>query len=417
MSEKIAPISFATGSPRSIDLRPQRDVSGAQIYVDQVKPVLRAKKDLRPQTVGCISAKRILQLLEIASYPSPEEAAFVTGHEAVTLLRPGNLLPVPIITEGQQALPLQTPEGFLGEFYDDDTMVSIQDSSAKPGDIQPSVRRVRIGAVKERMAKNRLIPQEAPWNLLELATHHEDGLRPRFLNDEDSRLLTKLKIPASASDARRRPLASDYKEVEKWALLAEAGALTEPHQDSHGYNTFITVNAGRIGFGWLSRPTPADRAAWCANPHHYTTTIQPSAENAHPPSLWRYVVLIPGQTIYFPSGTVHFVFRLPSDGPSLAFGGHTLRCSTLVPWVRAMVEEQFTRSAVTNEELTAAAKGHLARVEGFVRKSVERARREGAGVGEARDGGEREEKALLRWGGRREVEEFLRLKAIFEEKF
>ncbi|KAF2765975.1 hypothetical protein EJ03DRAFT_261772, partial [Teratosphaeria nubilosa] len=53
-----------------------------------------------------------------------------------------------------------------------------------------------------------------------------------------------------------------WKEVEKWALVAQGGALTEPHQDSHGYSTYITVNQGLVGYGWLARPTAEERAAW-----------------------------------------------------------------------------------------------------------------------------------------------------------
>lgn len=39
----------------------------------------------------------------------------------------------------------------------------------------------------------------------------------------------------------------------------------------------------------------------------------------------RYVVLRPGQTIYFEAGTIHFVFRLIQQ--TLLVGGHVLRWS------------------------------------------------------------------------------------------
>jgi hypothetical protein len=164
-------------------------------------------------------------------------------------------------------------------------------------------------------------------------------------------------------------------------LLAEAGANTVPHQDSHGYSTYITANQGRIGFGWLSYPTAEERKSWTKDPASI------------PGDRYRYVVLNPGQTVYFPAGTVHFVFRLPSAGHTLAFGGHVLRCSNIVHWIRTMLEERSNPS-ITNEDLTSSAPGYLNRVEKFVLQAQKNG-------------------ALEKWGGAEEVEEFLRLKEEF----
>lgn len=174
--------------------------------------------------------------------------------------------------------------------------------------------------------------------------------------------------------------------MEKWALVAEAGALTEPHQDSHGYGTFITVNQGRIGFGWLLQATEADHEAWCQDPLNYI--------GGH----WRYVVMSPGETVYFPAGTVHFVFRLPSDGHTLAFGGHVLRNSTIDQWVKAMLDEQRTDSLVTNEDLSDVASCYLKTVQRYVTQ----AQKAGAG-------------AMAKWGGQEVIREFLMRKNTFEQ--
>lgn len=115
-----------------------------------------------------------------------------------------------------------------------------------------------------------------------------------------------------------------------------------------------------------------------------------------PGDRFRYVVVKPGQTVYFPAGTVHFVFRLPSAGPTLAFGGHVLRCSNIVHWVKTLLEEQ-ANPQVTNEDLTTSAPGYLDRVEKFVKQ--------------AKANG-----SVDKWGGTEAVAEFLRLKAKFMSK-
>jgi hypothetical protein len=316
-------------------------------------------------------------LLTNASPANDEEMLFLSGAEAADMFKPGTFHNGPILTEGQQPLPLQSAKDFLDEYYDDDTKVSIQDPSVKVG--KHSVREVTLGNVKKRILEGKT--KGRPWNYLELATHVEDGLRPMFLAGEDTRLLTKLKIEQGAESARRRSYPQGYKEVEKWALLAESGALTEPHQDSHGYSTYITVNQGKIGFGWLSYPSVADRKTWIESPESIRG------------DRFRYVVLQPGQTVFFPAVTVHFVFRLPSAGHTLAFGGHVLRCSNIVHWVKTLLEEK-ANTYITNEDLTTSAPGYSNRVETFVRQAQKNG-------------------TLEKWGGAAAVEEFLRLKQEF----
>lgn len=367
-------LDSVTGQPR-----PVRDVEGDSIYVQHMMTILEAQSTSKINDTAKEQSVTMKALLARATYARDDEALFLTASEAMDRLAPGEFWNNVMITADQQPLPLQTIEQFLREFYEEDALVWIQDCSAKSGKQAPSIRQVPIKAVRERFAGGKL--HSKPWNLLELATHHEDGLRPGFLNNEDCRLLTKLKIPDAADHTRRKTYPVGFKEVEKWALLAQAGALTLPHQDSHGYSTYITVNVGLVGFGWLSSPTPARRADWNKNP-------QRSIEGP-----WRYVVLKPGQTVYFPAGTVHFVFRLPSAGNTLAFGGHVLRCSNIVHWVRCLLEEAQSAS-VTNEDLTDSATGYLERVERFVRQ--------------ARKTGETE-----RWGGEKSITEFLLLKAEF----
>lgn len=365
-------------SSGNAEQRPKRDRSVDEFFVEQICEGLRVQEQDKRRDMGWRQASRILDLLGLAKYPSEEEALFLTTEEASSEVGQGRFTKQIIFTTGQQRVPLQTVDQFLGEYYDDDALVWIQDPEVKPSKKAQICRQVKISQVKERFAGE---SKNKPWNLLELATHCDDGLRPAFLNTEDCRLLTKLKIPETQPEARRRTYLPGYKEVEKWALVAQAGALTEPHQDSHGYSTFITVNMGLVGFGWLCNPSKAERDAWCRNPSSFRG------------GQWRYVILKPGQTVYFPAGTVHFVFRLPATGNTLAFGGHILRCSNIVHWMRTLIEERNQKD-VTNEDLTESAPGYLARVEKF--------------VNQAKVNG-----TMDKWGGEESIEEFLRLKQEF----
>jgi hypothetical protein len=363
-------------------------------FMRNVKDWLRVTSQGKAGDYAQKQAQRILDLLKVAepaNRANAVEAMFLPPDLASAFLQKNQYFGGPIFTEGAQPLELQTISQFFDEHYGDSLEVFVQDPAKKVSMTEPHVRRVTMKDVKMRFAKGLTTK---PWNCLELATHVEDGLRPKFLNNEDCRLLTKIKFPSSGEKAGRKGYEPGWKEVEKWALVAQAGALTEPHQDSHGYSTYITVNQGILGYGWLSNPTEEERAGWNAGLNNYIG------------GRWRYVLLRPGHTVYFPAGTVHFVFRLPAAGDTLAFGGHVLRCSQIVRWIECILQEQREPN-VTNEDLSESAPGYLGRVENFVLQAL-------------REGKDGNEKSTERWGGKKEIEKFLKLKrefdAIAEEK-
>ncbi|KAK4569916.1 hypothetical protein LTR86_002885 [Recurvomyces mirabilis] len=361
---KMSKVEFTDGTFADID------------FVESLKLVL-ANKGKSSGFPGR-QAKRIMDLLNVAEPPRTGEALWlVTPDQAAKWLAPGQYFDGPIVVHGQQILPLQSIDDFLGEHFDDSIQVSIQDPSTYK---VPHVRDVTMRQVKERFSQ----PVTGnPWNLLELATHREDGLRPAFLNTSECSLLTKVKLPGSGDTASRRGFTDGWKEVEKWTLVAQAGALTEPHQDSHGYSTYISVNQGVVGFGWLSKPTAGERAGWCG--HH----------DSYIGGRWRYVILRPGMTVYFPAGTVHFVFRHPDAGNTLAFGGHVLRCSQIVRWINVLLQESAIPN-VTNEDLSLSAPGYLKSVEKFVKQALKTGQME-------------------KWGGKESIESFLEKKKEFEK--
>lgn len=379
---RVEAITNAEITGANNDIRPSNDMEGNRDFAHEVIQNLRGKINQPVMCFGDRQTERMHYLLSNAKPANNKEMSFLSGAEAAAKFKPGVFHDGPILTEGQQPLSLQSVEDFLSECYDDNAKVFVQDPSIKIASKKHFAREVKIGTVKKRLLGGKT--KGMPWNCLELATHVEDGLRPAFLSGEDTRLLTKIKLEHATGSAGRRSYPKGYKEVEKWALLAESGALTEPHQDSHGYSTYITANQGRIGFGWLSYPTAEERKTWIEDP------------SSIPGDRFRYVVLKPGQTVFFPAGTVHFVFRLASAGHTLAFGGHVLRCSTILQWVKTMLDEQSSPH-VTNEDLTSSAPGYLNRVEKFVLEAGKKG-------------------TLWKWGGAEAVNEFLRLKEKFMEK-
>jgi hypothetical protein len=87
----------------------------------------------------------------------------------------------------------------------------------------------------------------------------------------------------------------------------------------------------------LSCPTEEELQAWIAQPESYTG------------GRWRYVILEPGQTVFFGPGTIHFVFRI-RERQNLALGGHVLQWSGIQRWIEVILSE-LKNPAITNEEM------------------------------------------------------------------
>jgi hypothetical protein len=178
-------------------------------------------------------------------------------------------------------------------------------------------------------------------------------------------------------NSAERPVASrdewnQWRDVLEWVLMSEGGHNTAPHTDSHGLATWITIQEGHFGFGWLSCPTQKERDGWMANPHSFTG------------GQWRYVVLTRGQTVFFNSGTIHFVFRILGE-PTLALGGHILQWSGIKQWVR-VVMDQMKNPHITNEDMVWSAPRYIRVVAELVANRVKNGRVEELGGKTAVDG-------------------------------
>ncbi|KAK3490460.1 uncharacterized protein B0T23DRAFT_443416 [Neurospora hispaniola] len=230
-------------------------------------------------------------------------------------------------------------------------------------------------------------PAPAPNTPPNTTPSKKRGRPPSSKSHTQSPSLKKQRITAKTPEKRAERLRaspsswSEWTNVQSWSLLSQGGHHTPPHCDAFGFDTWITVQEGMVGFGWLSTAssTPeskaeafGEREKWAADPHQY-------AEGPR----WRFVILKPKQTVFFPSGTVHFVFRLKSQD-SLSVGGHVLRWNGVERWLEVVLA-QMGNGEITNEDM---GWGTVRRYVDVVGRLVARREKEG---GEKRVGEEWEE--------------------------
>ncbi|KAF1952747.1 hypothetical protein CC80DRAFT_571449 [Byssothecium circinans] len=166
---------------------------------------------------------------------------------------------------------------------------------------QPSFESMPLSNVQAVFAKN--VTSDDPLNVLDLRNPLPRSVLPYFLTGEDCQLLSRVRdvlLEGASAERCTAPITewNKWKDDEDWVLLTQGGAFTLTHQDSCGKATWLTVQEGQLGFGWMSHPSKEETRGWSADPNGFTG------------GQLRYVVLHPGQTIYFEAGTIHFVFRL-----------------------------------------------------------------------------------------------------------
>ncbi|KAH8756066.1 hypothetical protein F5883DRAFT_686224 [Diaporthe sp. PMI_573] len=286
-------------------------------------------------------------LLEKAEQPNTEsnqglvEALFCTGDEALDRVESGSP-DAPIITEGQQQFRWNKGDRPIVQLFRRmgglDKSVSIQIPSRKSTTRSCEVR--KLSEVRKRFLEQHNVDE--PWNILDLQSPLPQSILPNFLTGENCQLLLQVRNTVLMQESAERMAASlpqwnEWKNNLEWVLLSEGAHNTAPHVDSHGFATWITVQEGLFGFGWMSRPTDEEREAWMADPHSYTG------------GRWRYVVLKPGQSIFFLPGTIQFVFRVRGY-QTLALGGHILQWSGIVQWMQVVMAE-IRNPAITNEDM------------------------------------------------------------------
>lgn len=301
-----------------------------------------------PRTWGELNNQVMHDLFKRASRPVTDgsehetEAYFLTGGEAEVRLESRAILNGPIITEKQQQFRWHPQRGrpieqLFRRIGNLNKAVSVQKPSLSLQ--KPSCRTMQLSDVQSIFQESN--SSEDSINVLELRNPLPRSILPQFLTGEDCQLLSRVRDTVLEGTTEERCTASvaewnKWKDDEDWVLLAQGGAQTLTHQDSCGKATWLTVQQGRVGFGWISCPTEEERRIWSEDPNEFT--------GGKP----RYVVLCPGQTVFFDSGTIHFVFRL-AEHPTLMLGGHVLRWSRVDVWME-IVLNQLRFPNTTNED-------------------------------------------------------------------
>lgn len=368
-----APLSFLPTPMARPDVardRPMHDRMADDTYRRRAFAELREKS--RQHTVsqdshGKGTDELIYKLLEKAEQPNTDiskgvvEALFCSGDEAASLAESGSPHDAPIITEGQQQFRWSKGDRPIAQLFRRigflDKSVSVQIPSRSSTKQSYEVR--KLGEVRKRF-----LTQDStvnPWNILDLQSPLPHSM-PNFLTGENCQLLLQVRNAVLMEDSAERVVAStqewnEWKNVLDWVLLSEGGHNTAPHMDSHGFATWITAQEGSVGFGWMCCPTEEERNSWTADPHYYTG------------GRWRYIILKPGQSVFFMPGTIHFVFRV-REHQTLALGGHVLQWSDIRRWMKVVLA-QIKNSAITNEDMRRSAPKYVRAVAKLVRARVE----------------------------------------------
>ncbi|KAL8379117.1 hypothetical protein RB599_008781 [Gaeumannomyces hyphopodioides] len=368
-NDQDAPSRGSLPATSSLNGRPNRDSIRNEAYRRRVLRDMESTEH-KPNSWGSQTDELVSQILSKSRPPTGEDAYFLSGEEAAQRAELGSV-DVPIFTQGQQRFQWKGKGRPISQLFHHmenlglDRTVSVQMPSRSS--LKESSERKTLLQVRDRFLSQRSTSD--PWNLLDPQGSLPSTL-PSFLEGGNCQLLLRIRDAILMGNDAQRIAASGedwntWRNVLEWALLSEGGHNTAPHMDSHGYSTWITVQKGSISFGWMSRPNQQEKDEWIANPHGYTG------------GKWRYVILSPGHTVFFPSGTIHFVFRVQGV-QTFALGGHILQWSGIKRWLK-VVFAQLKNSEITNENMASNAPKHVQVVKRLVANRIKAGRVEEMG--------------------------------------
>jgi hypothetical protein len=267
------------------------------------------------------AARDTLSILKCAIPPSPDEAIFCGAQEAATLVDSDTVL----VVRDQQLFdwkgqPIDSLfRNWLTEWPEHKKIrVTIPDLPTSG----PPTRRRTINEVTEKIINGSSADQR--WNILDFKNIVPVPY-PDFLSSTNCQLLHSFNAISPRLVSKR---------TVNFLLLSEGGNHTPIHVDSHGLATFITIQQGEVGFGWIANATKQDRL-----------DIHKDALSDSLKRKARYIILRSGQTVFMPSGTIHFIFRRRYI-PTLATGGHILTWKTIPRWLRVMKMQKLSQEAV-----------------------------------------------------------------------
>lgn len=331
------------------------------------------QKDLKSH--GDVADRLVYSILQNCKPPSPDEAYLLSGEEAAARVEAG-ISDCPIFTQGQQQFKWDPSNRPIAELFkrmeDLNRSVSVQIPSRKA--YLQSFQKQRLCDVQKRFMESYNMDTDDPWNVLDLRNPLPPAVLPKFLTGENCQLLPRVRDAVLNGSCAERTVAAkeqwnEWVDVLDWVLMSEGGHNTAPHMDSHGLSTWITVQEGEFGYGWLSKPTKEERDAWIAHPQEFVG------------GQWRFTVLTPGQTVFFNSGTVHFVFRI-RNGQTMALGGHVLQWSGLAHWMD-VIQDELRNPQITNEDMEWSAPKYIRVIADLVENRLQNGRVEGMGGMEA----------------------------------
>ncbi|KAK4553991.1 hypothetical protein LTR86_008832 [Recurvomyces mirabilis] len=316
-------------------------------FLKDTKTYLRNIPDVQPLTWH-VHARNLLRplldrvqepILSVSSQTADEvcqkniDAFELDSDTARRLIEAAEAVPIPVFASdghvpfhGLETTPIEI---LLDRFPSDQERLEVQIvSDLKNGD--PRILHT-VAEIRKRFRATQSKPD--PWNILGFESPFADSILPSWLAGRNAGLLLDIarfissNITACISDGVLNNV-NNWRHMTSWVLLAEAGALTTPHQDALGFGTWFTCLQGEMGFAWLSRPNDDELAAWSKDPVGYHG------------GRWCYKVLRPGTTVYFDPGLVHCVFRRDGDErQTMAVGGHVLRRSAVGSWLKIMRQQ------------------------------------------------------------------------------
>ncbi|KAF5661067.1 ATP synthase subunit alpha [Fusarium denticulatum] len=179
----------------------------------------------------------------------------------------------------------------------------------------------QTGTIERKFMDINYLPEEPAWMIYNFF-NPLPNTEPPFLRFPNARLLQCI-------EQKKGIIAKGNPEN---IMLVEGGNHTATHVDYWGFATYLTVHKGSLGFGWIDIQTVENLREWEKDPL--------SEEVA---KMARYVVLQPRQTIYIPSGTIHFVFRAEEQRTMQTFGD-ILVWSCIRQWLRVLKRQELSLS-------------------------------------------------------------------------
>jgi len=194
------------------------------------------------------------------------DAYYLTGEEASDRVESTTPLQVPIFVHNQQQFKWRNGMRPIAQLFsrmeNPDQIAAVQKPSLPLSG--ESYTQERLGDIREMFCGDS--EKEEAWNVLDLRSPIPPSVLPAFLSGENCQLLARVRDTILSGDSAGRTEAAieewnKWRDIEHWGLLAQGGALTLAHQDSKGLATWLTVQEGQLGFGWVCRLTPQEKKA------------------------------------------------------------------------------------------------------------------------------------------------------------